>query len=113
MGTLRTEFYAFRHLHAPQYQALVERASFEKDIPGVMANILLRAATSGEEIARLRAEPLELVSGLRRAAVAAGYGGPKELLSQRVHEVWVGVCVYTHTYIYIHICIYAYIHIYI
>ncbi|CAE7248356.1 unnamed protein product [Symbiodinium natans] len=44
-----------------------------------MPNILLKAAGSGAEIANCTIEPLELVASLRRAAVAAGHGGPPEL----------------------------------
>ncbi|CAE7248268.1 unnamed protein product [Symbiodinium natans] len=44
-----------------------------------MPNILLKAAGSGAEIANCTIEPLERVASLRRAAVAAGYGGPPEL----------------------------------
>ena len=42
-----------------------------------MPEIILKVAASGAEIARLNAEPLELVSRLRSAAAA--YGGPPEL----------------------------------
>ena len=42
-----------------------------------MPEIILKVAASGTEIARLSAEPLELVARLRSAAVA--YGGPPEL----------------------------------
>ncbi|CAE7835946.1 unnamed protein product [Symbiodinium sp. CCMP2592] len=44
-----------------------------------MPDILLRAAASGAEIAKVAVEPLEPVARLRRAAVAAGHGGPAEL----------------------------------
>ncbi|CAE7305982.1 unnamed protein product [Symbiodinium natans] len=44
-----------------------------------MPDILLKAAASGAEIATVSIGPLEPVARLRRAAVAAGYGGPPEL----------------------------------
>jgi len=44
-----------------------------------MPDIILRAAASGTEIAKVAVEPLEPVARLRRAALAAGHGGPAEL----------------------------------